>query len=63
MISNNNYIAAVACMERDRLGSYPEEEAAPVICPECGAEAERLYYIKDDVTVIGCNECIGVEEV
>lgn len=63
MISSNNFNSAVACMERDRLGSYPEEEEAPVICPECGAEAECLYYIKGDMTVIGCNECVGVDEV
>ena len=62
MISSNNFRSAVSLMERDRLGSYPDEEA-PVLCPECGAEAEQLYYIKEDLTVIGCNECVGVDEV
>lgn len=36
---------------------YGYEEDKPIICPECGKEAEEFYVNKCN-EVLGCNHCV-----
>ena len=41
---------------------YGEEVEKPIICPECGKEAEVFYIMNGNVCkdIVGCNNCIRV---
>jgi len=36
-------------------------EDLPIICPVCGQECERIYFIKGNRETIGCENCIDWE--
>lgn len=52
-------------MDRYKTGNYGEDDYADQItsiCPICGRDAESVYLNEYTAEIVGCEECVKVQD-